>query len=195
MNEQEEFWAGDFGSEYTQRNVGRIFANMAYFRSFLPDHLDSLIEFGAGGGENLQAIKSIRPNIKLAAVEINRTAVAKLKFDMVSEVFKESMLTFSADREWEATMTKGVLIHIAPENLRQAYTRLFDHSSRYIIIAEYFSKQPREVDYRGHAGKLWTRDFGGEFLDQHPDCKLRKCFFSYDRLTGQDSITTWVIEK
>lgn len=106
------------------------------------------------------------------------------------------MATFDAARQWDATLIKGVLIHIAPEHLGRVYDSLFQHARKYIIIAEYYSKQPREVFYRGHEGKLWTRDFGGEFMDRYEkDCKLRKCFFSYDRLTGQDSITTWVFEK
>ncbi len=81
--EQERFWAGNFGNDYTKRNEKdlSITNNIALFATILSrtNHISSLIEFGAGTGLNLRAIKQLLPAIELSAVEINPTAVAGLK--------------------------------------------------------------------------------------------------------------------
>lgn len=41
--------------------------------------IQSLIEFGANRGFNLQAIKQLLPQVKLTAVEINEVAVKELE--------------------------------------------------------------------------------------------------------------------
>ena len=199
----EEFWKGDFGNEYTQRNVGRVGINREFFRRALlkAENVNSLIEFGAGSGENLQALHELAPEKELAGVEINATAAAAM-FGRMEEwrgckrkVLVGSFLEYTVPLQYDISMTKGVLIHIAPEDMAIAYDKLYLASMKYILIAEYFSAQPREIEYRGHAGKLWTRDFGGEMMDRHTDLKLVDVGFHYNRTTGQDNITHWLFEK
>ncbi len=202
MNDQETFWSGDFGTQYTERNKGRVPANVAFFRKVLgkQGEIESIIEFGAGAGENLQALADLYPQARIAAVEINESAANQILLGVQNRLmlFVLSMLTFPAAKitdPWDLAFTKGVLIHIAPEDLPHAYDVLYHSSKRLILIAEYYSKTPREIEYRGHAGKLWTRDFGGEMLDRHPDLTLLDVAFHYDRTTGQDNITHWIMEK
>lgn len=81
--EQEQFWAGDFGNDYSDRNSGTLYLaqNVALFSKILSRtrKINSLIEFGANIGLNLQAIKQLLPHIELSAVEINASAITKLK--------------------------------------------------------------------------------------------------------------------
>ena len=65
----------------------------------------------------------------------------------------------------ELSISSGVLIHIAPENLLQTYRELYRVSSKYIATIEYFSDQPEAISYRGYKNKLFKRDFG-QFLEQ-----------------------------
>lgn len=197
----EEFWRGEFGNEYTKRNVGRVEINKGFmieaFKRAQPCR--TLVELGAGSGENLDALHELDPTLMMSAVEINPQAFAWLTKKRESWpggwLFNESLLTWTPPVEYDCSMTKGVLIHIAPEDLPTAYDKLYQASRRYIMIAEYFSPEPREIPYRGHDGKLWTRDFGGEMLDRHPDLKLLDVGFHYNRTTGQDNITHWLMEK
>ena len=198
----EEFWRGEFGNSYTERNVGRVGINKDFFEMALNEagDFESLIEFGAGSGENLQALHEMAPSMELVGVEINGTAFDKLSARMGAWKSKRSaifgsFLHLAPSSKYDTSMAKGILIHIAPENLPTAYDRLYEASSKYILIAEYFSAQPREIEYRGHAGKLWTRDFGGEMMDRHPDLKLVDVGFHYNRTTGQDNLTHWLFQK
>lgn len=196
MNNQEAFWAGEFGDEYTARNTGRIEANKWFFGPILGNLMPSptsLVEMGCGAGENLAAIRALDGSITLSGVEINEKAAELARAH--GTIRRGSFLDWVGTQA-DMALAKGVLIHVAEQDLPRAYDVLYMSAKRYILVAEYYSKAPREIEYRGHAGKLWTRDFGGEILDKFPGkLKLLECAFHYDRLTGQDSITHWIMEK
>jgi pseudaminic acid biosynthesis-associated methylase len=198
LNQQlEDFWAGQFGTEYHQRNTGLVDTNVEFFKRALhfTRNVDSVIELGAGIGDNLAAIKRINPQVECAGLEINEAARKTLK-TRVSIVFADSVLTFKPKNQWDLAFSKGLLIHIAPEDLPTAYDALYASSYRYILIAEYYSPKPREIEYRGNKGKLWARDFAGEFMDRHPDCQLIDVHFAYHRDPHpQDDITAFLFEK
>ena len=63
--EQEAFWAGDFGTEYIQRNQGDalLASNLDFFAKALRQArgVQSCIEFGANIGMNLKALKLLHP--------------------------------------------------------------------------------------------------------------------------------------
>ena len=199
--EQEAFWAGDFGSEYMHRNVGAtlLSSNLAFFSRILrrTGGVTSIVELGANVGMNLRALRQLLPNTSLAAVEINANAAASLREWGECEVHEGSLLDYEADRSFEMSFCKGVLIHIAPEALSQAYNVLYRSSHRYILLAEYYNPSPLEVTYRGHAARLFKRDFAGEFLDQYPDVLLRDYGFVYRRDPSfpQDDLTWFLLEK
>lgn len=200
--EQEAFWAGEFGDEYSKRNVGErwVASNTALFSRILLRcrEVGSLIEFGANIGLNLRAIKSLSPNAELAAIEINPNAVEQLKaWGGADEIYHASILDFRAPRNWDVALIKGVLIHINPEHLGFVYEALYEASSRYIILAEYYNPSPVEVLYRGHSGKLFKRDFAGELLDRFPKLQLVDYGFVWrrDPMFPQDDCTWFLLEK
>ena len=45
---------------------------------------------------------------------------------------------------------KGVLIHINPDKLENAYENLYKNSNRFICINEYYNPSPVKINYRGH---------------------------------------------
>lgn len=194
--EQEHFWAGEFGNAYIDRNQSDEYgaANLAFFSRILSRvKIGSAIEFGANIGLNLETLRTLLPDADLAAVEINELAASQIRKDV--EVYRDSILNFEPSQKWDLSFTKGVLIHINPESLPAVYDRLYQASRRYILVAEYYNTTPVEVPYRGHAGKLFKRDFAGELIDRF-NLKLVDYAFVYRRDTfSQDDMTWFLLER
>ena len=194
-----EFWAGDFGDEYINRNCSEQLAESSWrmFSRALHEtwgECRSMIELGANIGLNIAAIKRIYPYIKADAVEINEKAFNQL-VKVADTAYNCNLFDSRVAGQYDLALTKGVLIHIHPDDLKAAYQRLFDLSRRYILICEYYNPKPVEIEYRGEKGKLWKRDFAGEMLDAFP-LKLVDYGFVYHRdKWPQDDITWFLMEK
>ena len=87
--------------------------------------------------------------------------------------------------------------HIAPEMLNQAYERLFDWSSKYLCIVEYYNPTPVSISYRGHQDKLYKRDFAGDLLEKYPALTLIDYGFVYhnDNTFPLDDVSWFLLEK
>ena len=136
--EQEKFWAGDFGNEYVDRNDNSelIAYRTAVFSKILANTkgINSFLEFGANIGQNLIALKQLKPLCSFGAIEINKKAIETLKGIPDTKVFEGSILNFSAQElgKFDFTFTSGVLIHIDPDKLSDVYSMLYDCSKKYI---------------------------------------------------------------
>jgi spore coat polysaccharide biosynthesis protein SpsF len=201
LTEQESFWSGEFGDQYVGRNLGEplVAANLALFARALSraGHIDSLLELGTNAGNNLRALHQVLPQASLHGVEINASACAQAQALGFAKVWHGSLFDYPNDRQFDLTLSKGVLIHLAPELLAVAYNQLYELSQRYVLIAEYYNPAPVEIAYRGHAGKLFKRDFAGEMLDRFTDLQLLDYGFCYhrDRQFPLDDITWFLLEK
>ncbi len=203
MNEQELFWQGEFGDAYIERNasenVYKVVAQWAKMLEKMPMRPKSMLELGCNIGLNLHALSVLLPDTQLHGVEINATAVEKAKESLGNKahISHDSLLGFIPDSQYDVAFTCGVLIHIAPEWLAQAYDALYRASSRFILIQEYYNPVPVEVVYRGHKGKLFKRDFCGDLLDRFPDLRLVDYGFIYHRaqLFSSDDTTWFLLEK
>jgi len=199
--EQEAFWAGQFGEDYINRNEGaqQVSNNTSMFRDVLAHTrgVKSILECGANVGMNLLALRALIPDSQLSAIEINKTAADHLRQIPNIDVHQTSILDFQPLQQFDMTFTKGVLIHINPAELPQVYDLLYHASRKYICVAEYYNPTPTEVTYRGHAGKLFKRDFAGELLDRFTDLRLVSYAFVYHRDPNfpRDDITWFLMEK
>lgn len=199
--EQEKFWSGAFGNEYTERNNGPdlIASNICLFAEILSNtaKIKSILEFGSNRGMNLVALKNILPNTEISAIEINAQAVDELKSLGFVKIYNESILDFVPDYQRDIVLIKGVLIHIAPEMLTKVYDLLYKSSQRYICLVEYYNPTPVEVLYRGHENKLFKRDFAGEMLDKYDDLQLLDYGFAYhrDENFSHGDFTWFLLEK
>jgi pseudaminic acid biosynthesis-associated methylase len=200
--DQENFWAENFGDEYIERNQGAqlLASNLNFFSKALAQagQIKSCLEFGANIGMNLQALKLLYPSVKLKGIEINKLAAEELSKFLGSEnVFNGSIFDVDTVAKVELSLIKGVLIHINPEMLQTVYQKLYDSSSKYILIAEYYNPSPVAISYRGHSDRLFKRDFAGEFLEKFSDTVLVDYGFAYrkDSAFPQDDITWFLIEK
>ena len=199
--EQERFWAGDFGTEYIERNRSECLQGSctAFWSRVLSRTrgVSSALELGANIGLNLRALRTLLPWSELAGVEINPSAAAELRGWGEAEVFEQSLLDFVPNRSWDLVFTKGVLIHLNPERLNDAYDVLYRSSARYLVVAEYYNPTPMAVAYRGNEDRLFKRDFAGELMDRFPSLKPVDYGFVWrrDPAFPQDDITWFLLER
>jgi pseudaminic acid biosynthesis-associated methylase len=202
FTEQELFWSGEFGDGYIDRNRDQalLASNIVFFSKALhrSGSINSILELGANIGMNMLALQCLLPKAELSGVEINAQAADKLRTVIPPEnVIEGSIFDVKLDKTHDLVFTKGVLIHLAPEKLAEAYSVLARQSDRYVLIGEYYNPVPVCIDYRGHQNKLFKRDFCGEFLAQHSEYRLIDYGFSYrgDVTHPQDDITWFLLEK
>ena len=97
--DQEAFWAGEFGSEYIQRNQGDalLASNLDFFAKALraARGVKTVIEFGANIGMNLKALKLLHPMQEQHGIEINAEAGHQLaQIIPAGNVHQTSILDF-----------------------------------------------------------------------------------------------------
>lgn len=200
--QQEEFWAGAFGTEYIGRNDSPelLAANLNFFSTALRQvgKLSSCVELGANIGMNLRALQLLYPKMEVKAAEIN-PAAARLLARLIGEqnVFEGSIFDYPVTGTVDLALIKGVLIHINPEMLGAVYHKLYTASRRFVLVCEYYNPSPVAVPYRGHTDRLFKRDFAGEMLDAYSDLRLVDYGFAYrrDPAFPQDDITWFLMEK
>ena len=200
--EQEEFWAGNFGDDYIDRNEGEklLASNLEFFSKSLKcaNNTNSCIEFGANIGMNLKALKLLYPEQDQFGIEINTEAANQLKSIIPEQnVTVGSIFDFSPNQTWDLVLIKGVLIHINPDELDKVYEKLVTSCGRYLLVAEYYNPSPVTIPYRGHENRLFKRDFAGEILEKYPSMTLIDYGFAYrnDPSFPQDDITWFLLEK
>lgn len=207
MSEATDFWRGEFGDSYSERCSGEalIKNNEALFRkALLPMFYTTpmrIIEFGANIGLNIHALRRIAPfsTCEFSAVEPNEKAADELRKIPNVNVYQTSMQ--DSDEPWgrgyDLSLSRGLLIHIPPQDLLTAYSTLYRASKRWILVAEYHSVKPVEIEYRGHGGRLWKRDFAAEMLDLYPDLCVVNYGFAWHRdpYAPQDDITFTLMER
>ncbi|MFA5010595.1 MAG: pseudaminic acid biosynthesis-associated methylase [Ignavibacteria bacterium] len=199
--EQEKFWAGEFGTNYIERNndLQIVAGNINLFSKILSraNKINSIVEFGANIGLNLIALKQLIPFGNFSAIEINKSACIELEKMPWIYTFNESILSFESEKRYDLVFSKGVLIHINPDELESVYNKLFSVSKKYILIVEYYNPTPVEINYRGHKGKLFKRDFAGELIKLYPNLELIDYGFSYhlDPNFPQDDLNWFLLKK
>lgn len=200
ITEQENFWAGNFGDDYIERNQSKelLSQNLKFFVTALKqtDQITSCIEYGANIGMNINALKLLLPDVSMHAVEINKSSANKLKKIIEPEkIFTGSIFDFKSEQLFDLSLIKTVLIHINPAMLPIVYDKLYKYTKKYILICEYYNPDPVMVEYRGHNDKLFKRDFCGEMLDRFDDLTLVDYGFGYHRRDPLIDDISWFLLK
>lgn len=202
---QAEFWRGDFGNAYTDRNLAstdQMQARLQLWSEILSHTIsappESFLEIGANLGTNLRALRlltgarclAVEPNDKAREILV-RDGVLKaedLRGGIASQIdFRDGAADFA--------FTSGVLIHIHPDHLAASLKEIHRCARRWIGCIEYFSDKPEMIPYRGHNDRLFKRDFGGLWLDSFSDLRVVAYGFAWKRVTGLDNLTWWLFEK
>jgi len=153
--EQEAFWANSFGDEYIERNKSEklLASNIAFFADIFKrtGNIGSVIEFGANIGMNIRAMEQILVNAKFSAIEINKKACEQLKSHINGNLYNCSILDYQPKEKYDFVFTKGVLIHINPDEVNEVYRKMYDASSKYMccgvlqsIAYDYFIQRTRK---------------------------------------------------
>lgn len=169
LTEQEQFWKGEFGSDYTER-CRVVWRSRIPFWSSIVEMTKprSILEVGCNAGWNMRALRVVDPTVTIRGCEINQTALQEAA-DVGLYVAEASL--FDLKKEWpddgfDLVATVGVLIHIAPEDLPRAMDSIISVSNRYVLAVEYADETEVEVEYRGHTERLWRRPFGRLYVER-----------------------------
>ena len=187
--EQESFWAGDFGREYTDRNSRHLAEwNEFYRRTWGHTKLDMnqqflgelprdsrVLEVGCNTGMQLRGLQEAGFG-SLYGVELQAYAVEKAKeYTQGINIMQGSGFDLPfRDEFFDLVCTNGVLIHIAPADLPRLMAEMVRCSRRYIWGWEYYAPTTTAIPYRGNEGFLWKADFAQLFLANFPELRLVK---------------------
>ncbi|SRR6266498_3522078 len=192
---QEEFWLGDFGKQYTERNsrtdeewddfykktwgIAKLQMN-ELFIGYLPKNY-KILEVGCNYGLQLRGLQRMGFD-QLYGIELQSHAVEKAK-ELTSGINIIQGSGFDIpfkDNFFDIVCTNGVLIHIAPDDLGRFMDEMYRCSKKYIWGFEYFSEDVTSVTYRGNDSFLWKADYARIFVDRFSDLKLvKKEFYPY----------------
>jgi pseudaminic acid biosynthesis-associated methylase len=188
-NQQENFWSGDFGKEYTDRNsryneelekayqtwygVSRREMNDE-FLGRLPKDI-RILEVGCNTGMQLACLKGMGFT-ELYGIELQPYAVEKAKeyTDGISIIQGSAFDIPFKDNYFDLVFTSGVLIHIAPENLPKVFAEMHRCSKKYIWGFEYYAPKTTSINYRGNEGFLWKADYGKLIGEQFKNMEVVK---------------------
>lgn len=202
---QSKLWRSNFGDSYIQRNPSSASNVQAaamlwgqILRRVQGDRPRSILEVGANIGINLLALRGLI-DAELYAVEPNATAREQLAEEGVlpSKNILDGLASSIAlpDGSIDLVFTRGVLIHIHPDDLLASCREMHRVARRYLVSIEYFSANPEELTYRNQSNALFKRDFGAFWLDNFADLRVLDYGFAWQRLTGLDNLTWWMFEK
>lgn len=210
--QQEEFWSGDFGREYTDRNSRPLAEWNEFYRSiygttkleinaeFLGDlpRNARILEVGCNTGMQLVGLQAAGFE-QLYGIELQAYAVEKAR-DFVRGVNILQGSGFDLpfkDGYFDLVCTNGVLIHIAPADLPRIMGEMVRCSGRYIMGYEYYAPETTAINYRGNEGFLWKANFAQLFLNNFPELRLvKQRLYSYinDAERGNQDVV-YLLEK
>jgi pseudaminic acid biosynthesis-associated methylase len=203
MNEQERFWVREIPEAYRNNNDGFDIQNgMIAWQKMLNalqiSEIESFLECGSNIGRNVGILAELMPTWAANVIEISAEAlkICAERYQIASS-YNGPIKDSAFDDTFDLVFSCGVLIHVSPDDLLKTMQKMYDHSSRYMLIAEYFSRTPESIVYRGELNKLFKRDFGKLFVENFPVKVLDSGFlWSYNyEASGFDDITYWVFEK
>lgn len=186
MDSQEKYWYDDdTAKRYMQDNCSKkLFDSKFNLYKKIYNNINekprSVIEFGCNIGLNLDCFKKIDKKIQITGVEISDTA-CKILSEKKYDYNNQSIYDYIPNNKYDLSLVMGLLIHLNPDRLIDAYKKLYDSSNKYILIIEYYNPVPVTIKYRESAEKLFKRDFAGEILDIYGDLSLEDYGFVYHR--------------
>jgi pseudaminic acid biosynthesis-associated methylase len=184
---QEGVWKGEFGREYTDRNmfdtkslddlwlrnygVGRS-TIVERFLNGIPKSA-KFLEVGCNAGNQLLMLREMGwSNISGTELQPYALQIARSRLPEATLKLGSALSLPWEDRSFDVVFTSGVLIHISPKDLPLAADEIYRTSSEYIWCSEYYAPEVTEIAYRDHKELLWKMDFAAYFLERFPDLEL-----------------------
>lgn len=186
---QIEFWSGEFGKNYTDRNTWNLqewdqfylqnwgITKIQMNENFIGNlpKTSKILEVGCNTGMQLVGLQ--RMNFEqLYGIEIQQYAVEKAKETTKNiNIIQGSGFDIPfKDQYFDIVCTNGVLIHISPNDLPRIMEEIYRCSNKYIWGFEYYSENLTTINYRGNNDYLWKADYTSLFMEQFPNLELIK---------------------
>jgi hypothetical protein len=186
-----EAWSGQFGDAYLKRNRVDWRGRIPFWKKIIElSGVRSAFELGTNAGWNLSAIQRAYWDVMVWGCDINDKALEHA-YGAGLQVFNinDSMARQNFPNQAELTFTAGVLIHVAPSELKETMQKMIDMSSDYVLAIEYESDVETEIEYRGQQGLLWKRPYG-ELYE-----RMGLTFVASGNAKGFDDCTYWLMQK
>ncbi|MBS1631947.1 MAG: methyltransferase domain-containing protein [Bacteroidetes bacterium] len=202
---QEKFWEGDFGKEYTDRNDWEDDAgwDKIYLDTWGMTKLEindkvlqemprdiKILEVGCNYGAQLRGFQRMGFE-NLYGIELQPYAVekSKKKYQRLNIIQGSGFDLPFRDGFFDLVCTNGVLIHISPNDHSGFMKEIYRCSKKYIMGWEYYNKTIKELNYRENTGFMWKADFAKIYQVNFPGLVLKKEFLvKYISNENQDSI-------
>lgn len=203
--DQLSHWRGKFGDDYVHRNAYEDwklnYGKEAFKRILNGLDFESILEVGSNIGLNLKYLTSLTTDdVDLFAVEPNKKAYLALCNDKnirLKKAYNTDAYGIPLhDNSIDLVFTSGVLIHVAPDDLKKATDEIVRISKRYILCIEYFSHKPETTIYQGKKNLLFKMDYGSFYLDNYSNLKCIDYGFLWQReLKVFDNLNWWMFVK
>lgn len=200
---QEDFWKNKITESYVQDNSAfdeqlGLTAWKRILSKIDKSDISSYLDCGSNIGRNIAFLKKVLPAASANIVELAKGPYDKCINDFqIDESFLGPIKNAKFERKFDLVFTNAVLIHVNPDDLLESMRCMFEMSSRYILISEYFNRTPVMINYRGEDDRLFKRDFGKLFAENF-DCKVLDYGFLWGHefdTAGFDDVTYWLFEK
>jgi pseudaminic acid biosynthesis-associated methylase len=189
MTKQMEKWSGDFGKEYTDRNVFSLEELDTLYKSkygvtrtelnqrFLEgmDRSIRVLEVGSNVGNQLLCLQSMG-FVNLYGIELQSYAVelSKARTKRINIIEGSAFDIPYKDTYFDLVFTSGVLIHLNPSDIVRALREILRCTRESIWGFEYYADEHTEITYRGHKELLWKADYAKLYLQQFEGLKIVK---------------------
>ena len=145
--------------EYTDENTESIQENLSkfMFNSVLILGGKRVLEVGCNIGNNLSEFPV---DFDVNGLDMNEKALDRCKEKYPSFKFKKaSVLEIPfPDSSFDVVFTRGVLIHISPEDIEKSMTELLRVSKKWIFNLEYFGEDNKMIKWKRGDDLLWYRN-------------------------------------
>lgn len=187
--QEDEAWSGEFGKEYTDRNLMSLdeldqlyVDNYGVRRTEINEKFltgldtDRILEVGCNVGNQLILLKKMGyTNLWGIELQSHAVEIARNRTRGINIVKGSAFDIPYKNGFFDLVFTSGVLMHISPEEINGALDEIYRCTNRYIWGFEYYSSSGYQaVNYRGDSNLLWKTDFAKLFLDRFPDTELVK---------------------
>jgi len=186
---QEEVWKSNFGKDYTDRNIfnknelDNFYHNLYGVTRAEMDHRfigdleksAKILEVGSNVGNQLICLQEMG-FINLYGIELQQYAVelSKQRTKGINIIQGSAFDIPFKDNFFDLVFTSGVLIHIAPDNLKIVMSEIVRCSKKFIWGFEYYADELTEINYRGNTNILWKTNYAKLYLVNFHNLELIK---------------------
>jgi len=154
MDYDTELW-----DKYTDENIKNIQNEISKFIYFISIALGAkkICETGCNVGNNLS---SFPENFEVHGIDMNKQALEQASKKFPNFKFKQENIKKISfpDSFFDLVFTRGVLIHIAKEEVDDIMKELLRISKRWIFNLEYFGEDGKMIKWKRGENRLWYRN-------------------------------------